>query len=916
MSDYPPQLFGDDIVELRVHGVGGTPPADLLSFPDDAGFPEPHRIAGDHIAGFYRRPWPVGRHRLLEGYSWGGLTSRKGSRALWLLLLPFSIINAAGWLVEPRRESAPHPTTAPQRPDTSKVARGARLQWALIRIVAAGITLLFVAWVSALTVDLVAYQCGGQTSCSDGRWWMTPFTMDWIQEYPARRMMLGTLAPLTLIGLVVFLAFRSRNRYEAYTPEGTDGDQPNEFGADGAGLADKPFWRSGDLVRRATYSHVGAAISTVGGLYALAVFDMTGGASNESRPFAVVFALFVVAIVAGLALSGRPIAAGTDDPHPEWHLRWAAPAGLTVAAFVAGWTDGMRVPVTATSSTGFQPVFARAPLYIALGVVAVIGAMLLVRCVQWWRDPAKDRFLRFGITLPWVVLVAAAVWWHRIPWLSRLPTFVAAGIAAAGVASVTWLTARHRPWRMVVLVVAAASVAIVVAGIRSDHRALQWVGLAVIGAALLPTVSAQLGRQDRWRWAAPVAGAALALATLMVALAGSISRAADFLDRGDDPGAPVIATLGSYGLIALLLVAGLSVTLVAGLFHFLRVRLDLWGPLAGDVAAEYVDDNRPAPGDEYEDCVGDGDRPGPVVRRAVMWRSLATASRDVDVLLTSFSMIPLLATLFALARVALNAGTNGSEIVSVLENPPISDEWSLLVTGATWIASLAPLVGVLAIRASLSNESIRRGVGIAWDVLTFWPRRFHPLGPPAYSERAVPELARRIRQLTRHDDARVILSAHSQGGVVAAATLASLLGEGHRPSRVAVVTHGNPSGRLYRRFFPGYFGGGILRWLRANVAAGDAWLNLYRLTDPIGDAIFTGADEDMSAPVGGRTSGDVMLRDPAMRWRFSLDPCPPIAAHSPYLDDPEAALLVDAIAGSLTEPASRRGSEGEGPPVR
>jgi len=36
------------LVELRVHGVGGTPPAAML---DD---PSPRQVAGDRIAGFYR----------------------------------------------------------------------------------------------------------------------------------------------------------------------------------------------------------------------------------------------------------------------------------------------------------------------------------------------------------------------------------------------------------------------------------------------------------------------------------------------------------------------------------------------------------------------------------------------------------------------------------------------------------------------------------------------------------------------------------------------------------------------------------------------------------------------------------------------------------------------------------------------
>src|ERR1051326_6409628 len=90
--------------ELRVHGVSGTPPDSMLENPHVTS------VSGDSTAGFYRRIWLGGEpsssltyadipdERRREAYSWGGLTSGAGSRALWMLLLPFMLANVAFWM--------------------------------------------------------------------------------------------------------------------------------------------------------------------------------------------------------------------------------------------------------------------------------------------------------------------------------------------------------------------------------------------------------------------------------------------------------------------------------------------------------------------------------------------------------------------------------------------------------------------------------------------------------------------------------------------------------------------------------------------------------------------------------------------------------------------------------------------------
>ena len=87
-------------VELRVHGVSGSPTEGVLDRPWVG------RVAGDGDSGFYRPRPEIGGTTgpggaTLEAYRWGSLTSGAAARALWLLLLPFMLANVAIWLRPP-----------------------------------------------------------------------------------------------------------------------------------------------------------------------------------------------------------------------------------------------------------------------------------------------------------------------------------------------------------------------------------------------------------------------------------------------------------------------------------------------------------------------------------------------------------------------------------------------------------------------------------------------------------------------------------------------------------------------------------------------------------------------------------------------------------------------------------------------
>ncbi len=146
------------VVELRVHGVSGTPPEALLSCPTEFLTQE----AGDKSAGFYRRqPWiddaqdavadrQATWRRVMEAYSWGGLTSGPASRAVWLLFLPFIFVNLAHWMLPP----------------ATKGRRSAAISVALLRLVALSFTLTLMLAAAVAVMDVMVWQCVGLDYCA------------------------------------------------------------------------------------------------------------------------------------------------------------------------------------------------------------------------------------------------------------------------------------------------------------------------------------------------------------------------------------------------------------------------------------------------------------------------------------------------------------------------------------------------------------------------------------------------------------------------------------------------------------------------------------------------------------------------------------------------------------------------------
>ncbi|WP_225854118.1 hypothetical protein [Micromonospora sp. ALFpr18c] len=408
--------------------------------------------------------------------------------------------------------------------------------------------------------------------------------------------------------------------------------------------------------------------------------------------------------------------------------------------------------------------------------------------------------------------------------------------------------------------------------------------LAALGVVLL-------WRRDRRRGVTPMFGlGALVIAATGISLAVAyaaelVYRAADFLDRdaptgqGIATGPPRAYTWAIFGFLR----AALLTVIVAGLIALISRRG------RQHAAAAIVAHDHPHPPAEA----------GPRLRQV---RDAIARARFTE------KLVPLAVVYGCLAGLGTATTTVGllghfpSDIVERFAGLPAGAVTFGIAFGS-WV--IAAIILGLVVGGVFAYRSVpfRRHVGVLWDLGTFWPRAAHPFAPPCYSERAVPELTRRITYLVGRGDA-VLLTGHSHGSVLLAATVLQL--PPHIGGRVALLTHGSPLRRLYARLFPAYVNDAALREIGHRV--GWRWVNLWRDTDPVGGWIFSGHRSSAPATTGDpATSVDRRQRDPRDVVTPPSDSVPPpIEGHWPgESDEPftEAVReLVRRLGGRIDPP--------------
>ncbi|CAM5649825.1 Lipase family protein OS=Streptomyces alboniger OX=132473 GN=CP975_03990 PE=4 SV=1 [Streptomyces alboniger] len=356
-------------LELLVHGVGGTTPGQML---DD---PRTVRISGDDIAAVFRRaedadaesrPDDYRGRPVPEAYVWCNLTSGNGTRALWLLLLPFMVVNLAHWM----------------RP-TARGRRGTvRLYGLLVRLAGLTLTVLLVAAACEVALDLVAWQCAGTRACAERHSWLgflSPVVSDggWWSR-PGRRLVVAGLVPTALTALLWYLSHRTWSAYESQQPMSRTPEPDEETGR--TALSRPGFWYGRRLVARLRAAHTAAGLLTVAAAVgtSAARFDQRPGGpalldvlGRLLEAALVVAAAGVVWVVCRRGRSEHRLDRELDE-HLVRRLPLTAVALLVLAAVYAGWErPGWESADRLPGDTTFGGIaLIQGLLVIALGVVA------------------------------------------------------------------------------------------------------------------------------------------------------------------------------------------------------------------------------------------------------------------------------------------------------------------------------------------------------------------------------------------------------------------------------------------------------------------------------------------------------------------------------------------------------------------
>jgi hypothetical protein len=886
-------------LELRVHGVSGTPPESLLDRP------LVEQIAGDKIAGFFRprldaedlddapnpfAPKTKGAARLI-GYCWGGLTSGSAGRAFWLPLLPFTLINIA-----------------PRARPVGAGARQTRLIWYLCRLLALLMTALLVLTGVGVGDDLMGWQCAHTQTCaaaSPRKVFQHVFDRHELSD--EHMLLLGALVPVLLLCLLWLVSARTWNRYELTVARGVTAPPPTtaQFTATEIGLESPLMWRNADQVRRLRATHMQTGFALI--LWTLTAPTARRWGFGENDPDGFVARLWldvhshIPALIAGAVLLYGCVVLAVPSyvgrgPSGNWKFAswavWAALTGLGAweiygLGFRHGWIHrGYLVKSTGEPLGGGLPYFATTVFWNFAVAMLVLAGLIVVVVVAACRGAVAaqppHRPLRPGL----LGLTCAAFATLGVMWGASLGSGLYTYAAA-------WLTTGSvKPGFRDVSSIFKHLVApdLVRAANQAYLIAVVFLVLVILFAGASFAVGLKL--------AAP-ARKGLPPAALLAAV---VFAGADigFVVAGSTPWTVVFTVLA---VAALVLAAGARSTVLVD-------------PVAVDR--------------DYPQAATHPDR----ARSSAIWRAMYLG-RLVD--LAPFVVGPL-----ALAGLAIASYYGGRLLVdhptAMLQRPKRDHNFlspdSLTAAGAGAYLAVLTILGLVSLGVvAFKTPALRRSVGILWDVASFWPRSSHPLAAPCYAERTVPDIVTFLScERTDEPNGAIVLAAHSQGTVISAAVIAQLEtydeqvppGERLLP-RLGFLSFGCVLRRLYGRYFPVYFGPAELNALQERLGGKrPRWRNLWRYTDYLGGQVTAGPPPRIpSAPSPTPPSWECHRPDPPRYDRAPGDTCYSAAhRHSDFWADGSGYFqesvvdLVHQIEGAPAAGGSPGQPVGAAAPVR
>jgi hypothetical protein len=938
LPEWPTPLYaahmGDDssadsvFLELRVHGVANTAPADMLGLTSG----DIQQVEGDALGSFWRPTdavltgtpegssgW-VPKRLQREAYSWGGLArttvavggmGQVGTlvaalgRIGWTLLLPFGLTNVAYWtrpLAEPRQPSDGHSASKPEKGESAWGKR--RGQGAgMVRLFGLFLTMLLVTTACEVAIDVVGAQCyqGDQVRCTN----LPSVTNVFASWGVGPRLALFSAVPVLLLLGLLQLTRISSERYE-----GAAIGRGRVTGVSEAAVVQKPgtwltegaFWDGRLAVRRLTAVHMAAGLLVVTVSTAWpALFASVQAGQNQAdacRRF------------------GDLVSSGCRDqvravPTSQW-VTFSLIAAFSLLALLAVAVAVVRLSGDAPDldSPGARD---RALPSSFLGAAVVLLLAEVVALVAF----------RPAIVPPLASTDAGAAPSY-LPGVVASPVLLTAllfGLATAGLALRSWPAGRCLVLGFVVALTLLLPV--IVEG-AWDAVSLGLAVLLFLVVLVQPWRSTPAGLPEATMWGGRAPGVLLLLALAVAATLSSIvvlttgdwlnggRGASDLLTVLDSIDGPLVCSPTStmcrgphLSVAAPYVWAGLVAILFVVVF--VLVALGLWLLRGGPAGAAEVD-------------LGDGDKPfaevklreggsvealrklqgwaeaatswtadeakGPsslevsLLQQAVGGRRVAAYTQRGEVLVAVFAGFATLAVAGAV-MLAVTAGPT----------PTIKGSWAWVngvLDGGVGVITLLGAAVIAGVAGGGSAIGGRRPLGLVWDLICFLPRTGHPLGPPCYAERAVPEIIRRIEWWLDGEKPdgssepgarkrRVILSAHSLGAVLAVAAVCATTARASGADtieRTSLLTYGSQLRPYFGRLFPELLGPAVQGtapvaaptpwgkdpWSRpvpqlepVSQSGGDVrsllkgrWWNLWRLTDPIGFRVDAPAEPNTS----------------------------------------------------------------------